>query len=294
MTDTSIRSPFGSAQMTGVLIALAGATLMSFDAIFIRLSGVSGFDTAFLFGLFTALSMSIFIQLREDKRLIGTLRASGWPVIVSGLLMLGSATTLIFSLKNTSVANAIVILSTSPALAALFSWVFLGEVTRRATWIAIAAVMVGIAIVVSGSFGSGNLLGDALALIAVSFVSLNMVLLRRFQAVSRMASVGMGGLFLAIVMVFLATPSTYSASTWAVMAVMGLFTAPFGRVLSQVATRYITAPEVGMILMAEAVLAPLFAYGVFGEIPPLVSFAGGGVILVTLLTYTMLANRPSK
>jgi hypothetical protein len=39
--------------------------------------------------------------------------------------------------------------------------------------------------------------------------------------------------------------------------VMGLFTAPFGRVMSQVATRYITAPEVGMILMIEAVVAPL-------------------------------------
>jgi hypothetical protein len=41
------------------------------------------------------------------------------------------------------------------------------------------------------------------------------------------------------------------------MGVMGLFTAPFGRVMSQVATRYITAPEVGMILMIEAVVAPL-------------------------------------
>ncbi len=76
-----------------------------------------------------------------------------------------------------------------------------------------------------------------------------------------MASVGLGGFFLAIVMFFLASPGSFSMSTWIIMGVMGLFTAPFGRVLSQVATRYITAPEVGMILMIEAVFAPLWAFG---------------------------------
>ena len=34
---------------------------MSFDIIFMRFSGVSGFDTALLFGLFTVISMFIFI-----------------------------------------------------------------------------------------------------------------------------------------------------------------------------------------------------------------------------------------
>jgi len=102
-----------------------------------------------------------------------------------------------------------------------------------------------------------------------------------------MASVGMGGISLAIVMFFLASPSTYNISTWVVMGVMGLFTAPFGRVLSQVATRYITAPEVGIILMIEAVIAPLFAFGIFGEIPHTASFIGGGIILVTILIYAL-------
>lgn len=45
----------------------------------------------------------------------------------------------------------------------------LGEVTKRTTWIAIASVMVGIAFVVSGSLGSGNIIGDALAFFAVTY-----------------------------------------------------------------------------------------------------------------------------
>ena len=283
-----------SVRSTGIFIALLGALLMSFDPIFIRLSGVSGFDTAFLFGLFTAISMPVFIQLRDDRGLVGALKASGWPVVFSGILMLGSAAALVLSIKNTSVANTFVILSAMPALAAVFSRVFLGEVTKRATWFAIVSVMAGIAIVVSGSFGSGNLVGDALAFFAVTCLSLNQTLLRKYQDVSRMASVGMGGLFLAIVMFFLASPSTFSTSTWVIMGVMGLFTAPFGRVLSQVATRYITAPEVGIILMMETVFAPLFAFGLFGEVPPLASFIGGVIILVTILAYALISIKQDQ
>ena len=280
-----------SARTAGVLITLLGAVLMSLDPVFIRLSGVSGFDTAFLFGLFTAISMPVCIQLRDERGLVRAVKESGWQVLLSGLLMLGSAAGLVLSIKLTSIANTFVILSASPALAALFSWWLLGEVTKRSTWIAIISVMVGIAIVVSGSFKSGNLLGDGLALFAVICLSLNQVQLRKYQHVSRMASVGFGGLFLAVAMFFFATPSEYSLNTWLIMALMGLFTAPFGRVLSQVATRYITAPEVGMILMIETVLAPLWAYSFFDEVPPVASLFGGSIIFITILIYAISAVR---
>ncbi|WP_342633604.1 DMT family transporter [Pseudovibrio sp. Ad37] len=237
------------------------------------------------------MSMPFFIQMRDERGLIGALRASGWPVLFSGLLMLGSASSLVLSIKLTSVANTFVILSISPALAAAFSWLFLGEVTKRTTWISIISIMIGIAIVVSGSFGSGTLMGDVLAGLAVTCLSLNQTLLRKYQGVSRMASVGVGGFLLAVAMFFLAAPSTYSLNTWVIMGLMGLFTAPFGRVLSQVATRYITAPEVGMLLMIETVLAPLFAFGFFGEIPHQESFIGGTIIVVTILIYVVISGR---
>lgn len=281
-------------RLSGVLIALLGALLMSLDPIFIRFSGVSGFDTAFLFGLFTTISIPLFIQWIDPRGFIGALRASGWPMVLSGLLMLGSATSLVFSIKLTTVANTFLILSIIPAMTAFFCWVFLGEVTKRITLIAISVAMLGVAIVAWGSLGSVHIAGDALALSAVIFVSLNQTLVRKFPDMSRMASVGMGGFFLAVTMFFLATPSDYSVNTWVIMGIMGLFTAPFGRVLPRVAIRYITAPEVGMILMIEAALAPLLAFTFFAEIPALASFIGGGVILVTILVYARATARDSQ
>ena len=73
------------------------------------------------------------------------------------------------------------------------------------------------------------------------------------------------------------------------MGVMGLFTAPFGRVLSMVATRYITAAEVSMTLMVETVLAPIWAFIFFSEVPALTSILGGSLILVTIAFYTLSA-----
>jgi len=278
----------------GIGIAVLGAALMSLDPVFIRYSGVSGFDTAFLFGLFTAISMSLLIQLTNKAGLIRTMMESGWPLVVAGLLMVGSASGLVFSVKNTSVANTFVILSSTPAVSAIFSWIFLREATNRKTIMAIAAVIAGIVIVVSGSVGAGHggsgtghWSGDLMAAGAVICLSLMFVLLRKYHHVNRMASVALGGLFLAIVMSFFAEPSSYSTNTWLIMAAMGMFSAPLGRVLTKVATRYASAPEVTMTLMLETVLAPVWAFLFFREIPAMNSFIGGSVIFITIVIYTL-------
>ena len=95
----------------GFFIALAGAALMSIDPVFIRFAEVSGFDTAFLFGLFTAISMPIVLRLNDKRGLTRAVKESGWPLLLSGVLMLGSASGLVFSIKMTSITNTFVILS---------------------------------------------------------------------------------------------------------------------------------------------------------------------------------------
>jgi len=274
-------------KLFGFSVALLGALLMSIDPIFIRYAGVSGFDTAFLFGIFSAISMPILLKFNDKRGIRKAVLESGWPLLFAGLLMVGSASGLVFSIKNTSIANTFLILSAAPAVAAIFSWLLLKEVTTKSTMVAIGAVMVGIVIVVSGSFGSGNWFGDLLAVFSVICLSLMFTLLRKYPEVSRMASVGLGGLLLALVMFFFAEPSSYSSHTWLVMAAMGLITAPLGRVMSMVATRYLTAAEVSMTLMLETVLAPLWAYLFFSEVPPMMSVIGGSVILVTIVIYTL-------
>lgn len=281
-------------RIMGFVVALLGALLMSLDPIFIRYAGVSGFDTAFLFGLFTAISMPIMLQSTDQRGLITAVKVSGWPLLLTGLLMLVSSSALVFSIKMTSITNTFVILSATPALAAIFGWLLLRETTNQSTVITILLVMTGITIVVSGSAESGNWRGDTLAVLSVTCLALMFTLLRKYQNVSRVASVSLGGLLLAIVMFFFATPSEYSVNTWIIMGLMGLFTAPIGRVLSMTATRYISAAEVSMTLMIETVLAATWGFLFFNEIPPLESLFGGAIILLAISTYVFISTHSKR
>ena len=61
----------------GFTLAIAGAVLMSIDPIFIRYAGVSGFDTAFLFGLFSAISMPILLKFNDKRGIRKAVAQSG-------------------------------------------------------------------------------------------------------------------------------------------------------------------------------------------------------------------------
>ncbi|WP_047042681.1 DMT family transporter [Vibrio mexicanus] len=248
----ALKRPQNNTKAIGFSAALLGALLMSLDPIFIRYANVSGFDTAFLFGLFSAISMPILLKM-NDKR--GIRKA---------------------------------------AVAAIFSWLILKEKTNRSTIAAIAVVMIGIGIVVSGSYGSGNWIGDAMAIFSVICVSLMFTLLRKYKEVSRMASVGLGSLMLATVMFFFAEPTSYTTNTWIYMACMGLASAPIGRLMTLVATRYITAAEVSMTLMLNTVLAPVWGGVIFAEIPASTSLVGGAIIFITLLIYTYTSMKNAQ
>lgn len=293
MSETTNVQPNRNLRLKGMLIALVGAALMSLDPVFIRFSGVNELETTFLFGLFTAISMAVVIRLSDKRGLIKVLLDSGWPLLAAGVLMLGSSTGLVFAIKNTSVVNTFVILSALPAVAALFSWIFLRERVSKQTMLAIIGVIVGIGVVVSGSGagGASSLYGDLLAMFAVAVLALMLTLLRKFPDVSRMGAVGVGGFLVAVVMFFFTEPSTFSTNTWLIMGMMGLLTAPFGRVLSMVATRFATATEVSMTLMLETVLAPIWAYIFFTEVPGVNSLAGGAIILITITAYTLYLTR---
>ncbi len=271
----------------GRLAALGGGLLLSFDSVFIRLSGVGGVDTAFLFGLFSAISMALLIQITDPRGLVRTLVESGWPVVVSALLIVGSASTFVLSIKHTSVANTVFIMSARPIFTALVSWIILREKTQKSLWLAIAGVILGIFIVVNGSLKGGNFLGDGFAIITVSCLGLNGTLWRKYKEISRLAVVGLGGLFIALVMFIPSTPSNFSLNTWLIMGCMGLFSAPLGRVLNAVSSRYIPAAEMATLTLISAVLAPVWAFAFFNEQPPLTTMAGGAVILVSIFSYVL-------
>jgi drug/metabolite transporter (DMT)-like permease len=91
----------------------------------------------------------------------------------------------IFGIKNTSVGNSAIILSTSPLWTVFFNSVIHKEAVPGKAWAGMAVSLLGIILIVIGTgsslaFGGDALLGDALSLIAALLWALSTTLQRDF------------------------------------------------------------------------------------------------------------------
>ncbi|GAB1535515.1 hypothetical protein ADMFC3_11460 [Geovibrio sp. ADMFC3] len=267
----------------GLFFVLTGILLMSLDPVFIRMSGASGWDTAFLFGLFTFFSMSVLTQAKEKGGIKGAVFSGGLPIIISGLVMGGSGTTLVLAVKHTLVANAVLIMSVSPVFAAIYSRILLKEKASPRILISMAAAMGGIFVITADSLGTGGMFGNVMAIVCASFSALNYVIWRKYPHISRTMVIALGGFSIAGISFYAAEPSELNMRTWLVMAAMGLLSAPVGRVFMSTAARYITAMEISLFSLSRTFLAPLMIWLIYAEMPGLSTFTGGVIILAALI-----------
>ena len=282
---------FTSSRSQGLTYVITGMFFMSLDPVFIRLSGASGWNTAFLFGLFSFVSMSLLTQYREKGGIKKALMEGGAPIFISGLIMGGSGTTLVLSVKHTLVANTMLIMSTTSIFSAVFSRLLLKEKTPLRTWAASLISIIGIYVIAKDSLGRGDLFGDMMAVVCTGFASLNYVMWRKYKNMSRTMSVALGGFAIAFFSSFMSSPTSLPVRTWLVMLVMGMISAPMGRTLVSTSAKYIPATEISLFSLMRTVLAPFIVWLIFSEIPPENTFYGGFLILATLLILTIINYR---
>jgi len=272
-------------------LAAAGVFVLSFDALLVRLAGVSPATIVFWRGLFMALSLTATLWLWRRRWPWQELVAVGQ---IGALLALGYGVTHIFfvaGVTTTRVANVVVILSAAPLFAAGLSGLLLREWIALRTWIAIGLCMAGIFTVFGGSIERGAWLGDAYALCAALVVAGNFTVLRRTPGVSRLAVVGAGGFVACLLSLPFAQPLPITPPSMAVLAVMGLLQMPMALVLMSQATRYLPSAEVSLFLIGETVLGTYWVWLLLGEEPPGVTLLGGGLVVATLAGHAWLSLR---
>lgn len=269
---------------------------VSTDSYFTRVADVTGFGVTFWIGVFTALVVLTLLRVRDGITPVEAIRRGGAPLVIAAILQATSTIFFVLAVKNTSISNVVTIIAAAPLFASVVGWLWIRERTTGRVFVAMGASAVGIAIVMWGSAGGGQLLGDAFALGAIATFSVTIVLLRRFPAVSRSGLVGLAGVVMALVSVWPASKLTgHSLGTWAALIAMGAVLGPLARIMLASATRYITAAEVGLFAPLETVLGSLWAFLAFNETPRLATIIGGVIILAGLLWGTWPgAQAPSR
>ena len=278
----------------GLILSFSGILLMSFDALLIRLASVSSWDAAFYRGFFIFLILGFIFFRKNKKRSFLILKTGGRPVLFSGILWGLSGLCFVLSVKMTAAANALVILSISPVIAALLSLFILREAIPVRTWITIFFSITGVAVIVAGDLGSGKMAGNIVALITPLLLALNLTYMRKHPEASRTAVIFIGGIVTALISLPFASPFSVPGQSLIYLALLGLVAIPFSQLLLSTGTKYLPSPEVSLIMVNETWLGTMWIWIFIKEKPAVNVFAGGSLILGAIVINSIISLQKGK
>ena len=242
--------------------------------------------------VFMVIFVAAVLAIQNRGRVLAKIVQAGMPGVWSGLALGATFFFFILSITQTTVANTLVLMSTGPFFAALAGRIFLGERVPARTWVAIAAALAGVVLMFADSLGTGQLAGNLLALGVPIAFALNVVVLRRYRAsVDLVPSVLLAGVFSIVVAAPLAWPFEPTTRDLVVLGVMGVGQVGAGCVLMTIASRYLTAGEIGLLALAETILGPLWVWVGVGERPTPLALAGGAIVLGALAANAVAGRR---
>ena len=277
----------------GILMSGAGMLIISPDGLLLRLVGdVSTWNIIFYRSAFIALSLVIFLLLRERRDISAIWHNFGRAGWISTILMVASNLSFVAAITNTSVANTLVLVATMPFFSAILGWILIGETVKPRTWVSIGLAIGGIIIIFSGSLGGGNWTGDLLAAFTAFLLGLNLVVIRKAkERAVTMRALCMSGIIAALIALPMATPAAVTSVDMAYLMLMGLFIIPVSMVLFLSGARYAPVAEIALLALIETVLGPFWAWLGVGETPSTNALIGGGIVILAIVINALVGMR---
>ena len=229
----------------------------------------------------TLAMLTILILLPEARR------GWTWRTVVVGFAY--AATTLLYvqANKHTTAASAIFLQSTSPLFILLLAPLLLGEHATRRDIVQMAVMGAGLGLFFLGmdrpsATAPNPALGNLLAAICAVTWAFTVMGYRWLAArgASVAAAAVSGNITAAIFALVMAQPlSAGRPADWAVVVFLGVCQLGIPYLFLARAVPQVRALEVGLFLLIEPVLNPIWAWLVHGETPGPATLVGGAVIL---------------
>jgi drug/metabolite transporter (DMT)-like permease len=264
-----------------------GVLSVSWAAILVRLADAPALAIASWRLVLAGAAALAFALLRRRGELAALDRRALALLGGAGLALSLHFATWISSLRLTSVASSVALVTTQPVWVALLSRALLRErIAPRVTG-GIALAVAGGAAMAGGdlALGARALAGDALALAGAVAAALYFVAGRRVRSrLSLGAYVGVvypaAALGLLALALAAGTPLTgYGPRTWLALALLALVPQLVGHSLLNWSLRWLSGTFVAVTILAEPVMSTVLAIPVLGERPSAAQIAGGLVLL---------------
>ncbi|HEY3116918.1 MAG TPA: DMT family transporter [Chloroflexota bacterium] len=263
---------------------------VSTSGILIRLTTAPPLVTAANRMLLAGFLLLVWAALRGPSELPRALRQHGLLLALSGLLLGIHFALWTASLFLTSVASAVFLVDTHPALTALLARIALGELSGPALWLGILLTALGGAIIGGGDFQLGGpaLPGDLMALGASVAFAGYLVIGRHVRAdldVAVYAGLvyGIAGILLALAAVLsgsqLSSNAAHDAPLWLALVLVPTLA---GHTVFNWALRHVQTSVVAVSVVGEPVGTTLLAWWLLAQQPQAAALLGGATILVGL------------
>lgn len=278
----------------GLGLAALGAMVLTPDTLLMRLSGMEGLSMLVWRALaLGAMFWAIFlVTARGPRNLHLLLTRPGLTVIACQ-----SANAALFSLGIAVAPVAVVLLAvaTMPVCAAVLSRLLYGEPTSRATWITMAAVLLGIGLAVSGKgdlAASPGAIAGALCGFGVALtLGLSFVTLRHAPALPLMPAMGTGALIAGVCGLALVPGGALTEGHVLPILATGVVILPVSFFCLSSASRHTAAANVSLLMLLETVLGPVWVWAFLDEAPTPRMLLGGGLVVASLALYILSTRR---
>jgi drug/metabolite transporter (DMT)-like permease len=272
----------------GVALVTGAALIWSLGGLVARLiENDNSWTTIFWRSASAFAFLLAFLAITDGRQAPRRLAGMGWQGLIVGLCFAGASISFIVALSLTSVAKVLIIMSATPLIAAIFGLIFMGEAIGRATYVTIAAVMAGTAIMVSGGDTSGSLAGDAVALLVPISLAGAIVVSRSNAHIQMLPAACLGAGLAALISLPMASPFDVSARDLTIMLLFGSVQLGLGLVLFVMGVRLIPAAQSALIGMLEPILGPVWVWIALGERPTVQVAIGGAIVIAAIATRTL-------
>jgi drug/metabolite transporter (DMT)-like permease len=277
-----------SEERVGILLVFLAALAWSLGGAIGRFVGENdAWTVVFWRSLWAAAFLVSFMLWRDGPRgILALFRGMGLPGLVVALCFATASTAFVVALSYTTVANILLMQAGAPLIAALLAFLFFRERISPATWAAIAAVIGGVAVMVSDSLdGAVSPIGDGLALLIVVVFSVATVLTRRYAHVRMTPAVCLGTVMAGCFAFTQAATLSVPAADMGFLFAFGAINLGLGLALFATGARLIPAAYAALLATFETLLGPVWVWLIHGEVPSSRTLLGGSIVFAALLIH---------
>ena len=270
----------------GILLAFIGVMLLTPDSLLIRLITVDTWSLLFYRSLIPGLFLLLCLIVYTRKNFFKFFFNAGKFGLLNSVFITASNIFFILALQNTNVANALVMVSLVPLIAAIISFIFLKERLDIITNTAILLCLIAVIFIFYDSIGSGRILGDIFGVLTAVAVAGSLVIIRSAPTKNFIPSYVMGKLCTALFASLLVSSFVIGSLDLSYIFLM-IFTVGFSFIFITFAPRFISASEVGLFFLLETALGPIWVWWFISEVPSFNTIVGAIFIVFIIFLHSI-------